>query len=59
MAIDIQKQAIEATGAKLAKAKLSHICKLHLGNHGEHLRHINQSFDCILFNLGYLPEVIK
>ena len=55
VAIDIQKQAIEATGAKLAKAKLSHICKLHLGNHGEHLSHINQSFDCILFNLGYLP----
>ena len=55
VAIDIQKQAIEATEAKLTKAKLSHLCELHLGNHGERLSKINQSFDCILFNLGYLP----
>ena len=55
VAIDIQKQAIEATEAKLTEAKLSHLCELHLGNHGERLNEINQSFDCILFNLGYLP----
>ena len=55
VAIDIQKQAIEATEAKLTKAKLSHLCELHLGNHGERLSEINQSFDCILFNLGFLP----
>ena len=54
-AIDIQKQAIKATEAKLTKAKLSHLCELHLGNHGERLSEIKQSFDCILFNLGYLP----
>ena len=56
VAIDIQKQAIEATEAKLTEAKLSHLCELHLGNHGERLSEINQSFDCILFNLGYLPR---
>ena len=55
VAIDIQKQAIEATEAKLSEAKLSHLCELHLGNHGERLSEIKQSFDCILFNLGYLP----
>ena len=55
VAIDIQKKAIEATKAKLTEAKLSHLCELHLGNHGEYLGKINQSFDCILFNLGYLP----
>ena len=55
VAIDIQKQAIEATEAKLTEAKLSHLCELHLGNHGERLSEIKQSFDCILFNLGYLP----
>ena len=55
VAIDIQRQAIEATEAKLTEAKLSHLCELHLGNHGEQLSEINQSFDCILFNLGYLP----
>ena len=55
VAIDIQKQAIEATEAKLTEAKLSHLCELHLGNHGEFLKTLNQAFDCILFNLGYLP----
>lgn len=55
IAIDIQKQAIEATEAKLTEAKLSHLCEMHLGNHGERLGEIKQSFDCILFNLGYLP----
>lgn len=55
VAIDIQKNAIKATKAKLTEAKLSHLCELHLGNHGECLGEINQSFDCILFNLGYLP----
>ena len=55
VAIDIQKQAIEATEAKLTEAKLSHLCEMHLGNHGERLSEIKQSFDCILFNLGYLP----
>ena len=55
VAIDIQKQAIEATESKLTEAKLSHLCELHLGNHVERLYEINQSFDCILFNLGYLP----
>ena len=55
VAIDIQKQAIEATEAKLTEAKLRNLCELHLGNHGERLSEINQSFDCILFNLGYLP----
>ena len=55
VAIDIQKQAIGATEAKLTEAKLSHLCELYLGNHGERLSEINQSFDCILFNLGYLP----
>ena len=55
VAIDIQKKAIEATEAKLTEAKLSQLCELHLGNHGENLSQINQSFDCILFNLGYLP----
>ena len=53
--IDIQKQAIEATEAKLTEAKLSHLCELHLENHGEFLKTLNQAFDCILFNLGYLP----
>ena len=55
VAIDIQKKAIGATEAKLTEAKLSHLCELYLGNHGERLSEINQSFDCILFNLGYLP----
>ena len=55
VAMDIQKNAIKATEAKLTEAKLSHLCELHLGNHGECLGEINQSFDCILFNLGYLP----
>ena len=55
VAIDIQKEAIEATKAKLTEAKLSHLCELYLGNHGERLSEISHSFDCILFNLGYLP----
>ena len=59
VAIDIQKQAIEATEAKLTEAKLSHLCELHLGNHGEFLKTLNQTFDCILFNLGYLPRSDK
>ena len=55
VAIDIQKQAIKATEAKLTEAKLNHHCELHLGNHRELLKTLNQIFDCILFNLGYLP----
>ena len=39
VAIDIQKQAIEATEAKLTEAKLNHLCELHLGNHGERSKH--------------------
>lgn len=55
IAIDIQKQAIEATEAKLTVAKLNTLCEFHLGNHGELLGTLAQTFDCILFNLGYLP----
>ena len=55
VAIEIQKNAIKATEAKLTEEKLSYLCELHLGNHGELLKTLNQIFDCILFNLGYLP----
>ena len=55
VSIDIQENAIDETGVKLAQAKLKNICECHLGNHGELLKTIDQTFDCIIFNLGYLP----
>ena len=55
ISIDIQEDAIEATKAKLTKAKLMNFCECHLGNHGELLKKFDQTFDCIIFNLGYLP----
>jgi ubiquinone/menaquinone biosynthesis C-methylase UbiE len=53
--IDIQEDAIEATEARLTQAKLNTLCEFHLGSHGELLERLNQTFDAILFNLGYLP----
>lgn len=55
ISIDIQKDAIEATVVKLTKAKLKNFCECHIGNHGEFLKKFDQTFDCIIFNLGYLP----
>ena len=55
ISIDIQEDAIEATEAKLTQAKLNNFCECRLGNHGELLKTFDQTFDCIIFNLGYLP----
>mgnify|MGYP001595609159 CR=1 FL=1 len=55
IALDIQEEAIKATEEKLTQAGLNTLCEFHLGNHGEVLKEITQTFDCILFNLGYLP----
>lgn len=55
VSVDIQADAIRATEQKLTQAKLTDLCEFHLGNHAELLKRLNGSFDCILFNLGYLP----
>lgn len=55
ISIDIQEDAIQATEKRLTQAKLNSLCELHLGSHGKLLGTLNQTFDCILFNLGYLP----
>lgn len=55
IAIDIQKDALQATEEKLTQAKLNTLCEFHLGSHGELFERLNQTFDAILFNLGYLP----
>lgn len=55
IALDIQEAAIKATEKKLTQAGLNILCEFHLGNHGDLLKALNQTFDSILFNLGYLP----
>lgn len=55
IALDIQEAAIKATEEKLTQAGLNTLCEFHLGNHGDLLKALNQTFDSILFNLGYLP----
>lgn len=53
--IDIQADAIRATEEKLTQAKLNTCCEFCIGNHSERFEQLNQTFDSILFNLGYLP----
>ncbi len=58
-AFDIQARALEMTQEKLSAANLSeNVTLLHTGH--QHLsKHVLEEVDCIMFNLGYLPQADK
>jgi len=52
---DIQKQAITATRQRLKHAKLGNVTLVHDGH--QSIRHyITSPINCVMFNLGYLPQ---
>lgn len=54
-AFDIQQQAINATGVKLAEASRTNRVTLIRSGHEELARYITSPVHAVLFNLGYLP----
>lgn len=52
---DIQQQAIDETGRRLAEAELSHRVTLLPVGHEELLQHVTGPVQLVLFNLGYRP----
>lgn len=52
---DIQEQAIEETGRRLAEAELSSRVTLLLRGHEEMAEHVTAPLQVVLFNLGYRP----
>ena len=52
---DIQRQAIEETGRRLAEAEMAHRVTLLPVGHEELQQHITVPLQVVLFNLGYLP----
>ena len=56
IAMDIQQEAIAATGALLQKKGLDKTVELVLDSHANIMKYAEQNtIDCITFNLGYLP----
>lgn len=56
LAFDIQKQALEATGAKLAAGHAPENYTLLLESHANMAEYASpESVSCIVFNFGYLP----
>lgn len=56
LALDVQQQAVEATGARLAAAGLDKIGRVMRADHAD-LAGLaaRASADCVMFNFGYLP----
>lgn len=54
-AFDIQKKALENTGALLAENGLEQRVSLHLDSHKNMPVHVSGLVKAIMFNLGYLP----
>lgn len=54
-AFDIQKQALEKTGALLAEHNCAERVQLHLADHRQIPQYVQNPIKAAMFNLGYLP----
>jgi len=59
LAFDIQKLALEKTYECLLEAKREEKVKLIHTGHENLKNYVSQEIDCVMFNLGYLPQADK